>query len=325
MFAFKKHIALAMAGILLASCGWVEVKPEGSGGSSRTKSVSSTAYQHVPGTVVVQKGDSVYKIARRHNVSMREVINVNGLKAPFRINVGQRLKLPQKPEYIVKRGDTLYSVSRKFNTDVYSLAKANKLRAPYTLRAGQKLKVPTAQRSTVQSARTAPSPQSKPNSPSKARVQATPQAKPTTIAKSEPRIAKNVIPKPPPRASSRFAWPVRGKVLSRFGVKKDGLHNDGINIAAKRGTAVKAAENGVVAYSGNELRGFGNMLLIKHSGGWITAYAHNEKLLVKRGDKVRKGQTIAAVGSTGGVTKPQLHFEIRKGMNPVNPKKYLGS
>ena len=118
-------------------------------------------------------------------------------------------------------------------------------------------------------------------------------------------------------------WPVKGKVLSSYGGKSRGLQNDGINIAAPRGAPVKAAENGIVAYSGNELRGFGNLLLLKHAGGWITAYAHNDKLLVKRGDKIKKGQTIARVGSSGSVQNPQLHFELRKGKKAIDPIKYL--
>ena len=112
-------------------------------------------------------------------------------------------------------------------------------------------------------------------------------------------------------------------MLSGFGGKAKGLVNDGINIAAPRGAPVRAAENGVVAYAGNELRGFGNMLLVKHEGGWITAYAHNGELLVKPGSRVRKGEPIARVGSSGNVRTPQLHFELRRGKEAVDPIKYL--
>jgi len=118
---------------------------------------------------------------------------------------------------------------------------------------------------------------------------------------------------------------VKGQIISGFGPKKGGLNNDGVNIGAPAGTNVVAADNGVVAYAGNELRGFGNLLLIRHADGWVTAYAHNDKLLVKRGDTVKRGQIIAQVGSTGSVSTPQLHFEIRKGTDPVDPLKYLGS
>jgi murein DD-endopeptidase MepM/ murein hydrolase activator NlpD len=113
-------------------------------------------------------------------------------------------------------------------------------------------------------------------------------------------------------------------VVSDFGSKPGGLQNDGINIAAPRGTAIRAAEAGVVVYAGNELRGFGNLLLVKHRDGWVTAYAHAEELLVRRGEQVKRGQVIAKVGATGNVSSPQLHFEVRKGSRPLNPRDYLG-
>jgi murein DD-endopeptidase MepM/ murein hydrolase activator NlpD len=122
-----------------------------------------------------------------------------------------------------------------------------------------------------------------------------------------------------------FVWPVQGKVISTFGSSKDGTKNDGINIAAPAGAPVVAAADGTVAYAGNELRGFGNMILLRHDGGYVTAYAHNASLLVKKGDKVKRGQTIARVGATGAVFGPQLHFEIRKGTEPLDPMSFLGS
>jgi murein DD-endopeptidase MepM/ murein hydrolase activator NlpD len=121
-----------------------------------------------------------------------------------------------------------------------------------------------------------------------------------------------------------FVWPVQGKVIGAFGSSNEGLKNDGINIAAPSGAPVVAAADGTVAYAGNELRGFGNMILIRHDGGYVTAYAHNASLLVKKGDKVKRGQTIARVGQTGAVFGPQLHFEIRKGTQPVDPLSFLG-
>ena len=120
-----------------------------------------------------------------------------------------------------------------------------------------------------------------------------------------------------------FGWPVSGRIISTFGPAAGGTHNDGINIAAPEGTTVAAAESGTIAYAGNELRGFGNLLLVKHDGGWVTAYAHNQVLLVKKGDRVRRGQAIARVGSTGGVGAPQLHFELRSGTKAVDPLDHL--
>ncbi|MCE9520948.1 MAG: LysM peptidoglycan-binding domain-containing M23 family metallopeptidase [Alphaproteobacteria bacterium] len=125
------------------------------------------------------------------------------------------------------------------------------------------------------------------------------------------------------RTPGKFIWPVRGKVLSGFGRRGTGVHNDGINIAAEPGSPVKAADGGVVVYAGNELAGYGNLLLLRHPSGYVTAYAHNKKLLVERGDAVKQGQTVATVGSTGDVDRPQLHFEIRKGDRAVDPNLYL--
>lgn len=151
---------------------------------------------------------------------------------------------------------------------------------------------------------------------------------PPAAAPAQPETQVAVVPPsaladPAPRAGTRFAWPVSGKVIAAFGPAGRGLHNDGINIAAPAGTDVRAADNGVVAYAGNELKGFGNLLLIKHADGWTTAYAHNEKLLVKRGDPVTQGQVVATVGRTGNVDSPQLHFEVRKGTQAMNPADYL--
>lgn len=142
-----------------------------------------------------------------------------------------------------------------------------------------------------------------------------PAANPTPRQKAEDE--------PPPRSGRSFAWPVRGRILSTFGTKGDGTHNDGLNIAARAGSPVIAAENGLVVYSGNELRGFGNLLLLRHADGWITAYAHLDRVLVKKGQKVSRGQAIATVGSSGGVDQPQLHFEIRRGSQAVDPAKFL--
>ncbi|WP_448206521.1 peptidoglycan DD-metalloendopeptidase family protein [Azospirillum sp. sgz302134] len=129
---------------------------------------------------------------------------------------------------------------------------------------------------------------------------------------------------PAPRSSGgRLLWPVKGKVISTYGPKPDGLHNDGVNIAAARGTPVLASDNGIVAYAGNELRGFGNLLLVKHSDGYITAYAHLDRIDVERGARVKRGQAIGTVGQTGSVTSPQLHFELRKGSQAVDPRDRL--
>ncbi|MEX2642030.1 MAG: LysM peptidoglycan-binding domain-containing M23 family metallopeptidase [Acetobacterales bacterium] len=131
------------------------------------------------------------------------------------------------------------------------------------------------------------------------------------------------LPPVPPRDPGHFSWPTRGRLIARFGPQDGGLHNDGINLAVSRGAEVQAAQTGVVVYAGNELRGFGNLVLIKHDGGWITAYAHNDRLLVERGAVVRRGQAIALAGTTGNVSNPQVHFEVRKDGRPVDPLRVL--
>ena len=130
---------------------------------------------------------------------------------------------------------------------------------------------------------------------------------------------------PPEPVATGMRWPVRGKIISNFGSKPNGLKNEGINIAVPEGTSIRAAESGVVAYSGNELKGYGNLVLIRHEGGWVTAYAHAKDLFVKRGDTVKRGDVIAKAGQTGSVSSPQLHFEVRKGATAIDPIKYLSS
>lgn len=123
--------------------------------------------------------------------------------------------------------------------------------------------------------------------------------------------------------TAQFRWPVRGRIISDFGAKPGGGRNEGVNLAVPEGTAVHAADDGTVIYSGNELKGYGNLILVRHSDGWVSAYAHNSELKVKRGDAVRRGDVVALAGATGSVTQPQVHFELRKGNKPVDPLNHL--
>lgn len=274
----------------------------------------------VPASVLVQRSDTVYAIARRYNLPVRGVIEANRLSPPYRLLVGQRLTLPRERIHVVRKGDTVYGVSRLYGTDTSVLTRANGLAPPYRLSVGQRLRVPpsaineliaeTAVRGVSGVAGKVPR---------TAGSATAGGATLTTVSRASP----TVIAEPPPRSKGVFLWPVKGKVMSGFGAKANGLHNDGVNIAARQGDAVRAAEDGVVAYTGNELRGYGNLVLIRHSGGWTTAYAHNEVVLVGRGDVVRRGQIIARVGATGSVSTPQSHFELRRGSRAVDPLKYL--
>lgn len=308
--------------------------------------------------VTVGKGDTVYALSRRHRVPVSAIIRTNKLTPPYILQVGQRIQLPRGRQHRVQQGDTLYNIAQRYDVGLYELARLNGSEPPYTIKLGSILSIPNAN-ATSQSVTAAASPTSVPKKPS---VSSTPSAspppqmaprtasapKPTPTPTPPPAPQPAAIPKqvpvgdkvaslppkkpsvpgsrvsaPPPKSGKGFVWPLNGRVVSNFGAKDGGLRNDGINIRAPRGTPVRAAENGVVAYAGNEIRGFGNLLLIKHSGGYVTAYAHNDALLVRRGQKVQRGQKISTVGATGTVANPQLHFEIRKGRRPQDPRRYL--
>ena len=150
-----------------------------------------------------------------------------------------------------------------------------------------------------------------------------PGSKPAAYEKPQSIKISKVRKRAPKRASSKFLRPVRGRVISNYGAKKSGLHNDGINIAAPRGTPVKVAENGVVVYAGNALKGSGNLVLVRHDDQWMTAYAHLGNIAVKKGQLLKRGVRIGKVGSTGSVSSPQLHFEVRRGTSAMNPVRYM--
>jgi murein DD-endopeptidase MepM/ murein hydrolase activator NlpD len=239
--------------------------------------------------------------------------------------------------HFVNRGDTLASIARKNHISAAELARANGLQPGAKLKLGAKLTVPRAKTAAVAApaAPVAAVPVAVAQQP--AAVATAPATK--VVASAAPvqsaRLAQastNIEEKPaetPAKAAEAtgalptFRWPVRGKVVTSYGAKTNGKSNDGINLAVPEGTPVKAAEDGVVAYSGNELKGYGNLILVRHSNGYVTAYAHASELLVKRGDTIKRGQVIAKSGQSGEVASPQLHFEIRKGSSPVDPLQFL--
>ena len=257
-------------------------------------------------TVRVHKGDTLYSIARKNGVSVRSIIERNNLKAPYRIYPGQKLSIPRQRYYTVRKGDTLYSIAKKNNMTVAQLARINNIHAPYTLSVGQRLKLTEWDNTNTAPASTAKTTTSK---------------KTTTQTTKAATTTKNItIPKS--AQSKRFDRPASGKMIQGCS-STENAHNEGINIAGKIGDPIKAADSGQVVYAGNELKGYGNLMLIKHKDGWITAYAHNDKLLVKKGAQVARGQKIATMGKTGNVKTPQLHFEVRYKTKVVDPQKYL--
>ena len=313
-------------------------------------------------TIIVGTSDTLDLLAKRYNVSAAAILQANGYKGPRELSPGQQLIIPRqtavaaaapalapaasKPVaaaaapssvHIVNRGDTLMSIARRNHVPVAELAKANNLDQSAKLSLGMKLTVPGSK-----SAAVAPVAQpvvaavpAQPVAPvaapatKMAAAGGPPQAArlasaTTNVAEEKPVVEQaSIKPSEATGALPTFRWPVRGKVITSYGAKTNGKSNDGINLAVPEGTPVKAAEDGVVAYSGNELKGYGNLVLVRHSNGYVTAYAHASELMVKRGDTIKRGQIIAKSGQSGEVGSPQLHFEIRKGSSPVDPLQFL--
>jgi murein DD-endopeptidase MepM/ murein hydrolase activator NlpD len=230
--------------------------------------------------------------------------------------------------HVVVPGETLHSIARLYGKPALVLAKANNIPPDSRLKIGERIVIPE-----VRSGSSPPAPAA-PVAP-RAEAPLAPPSGPNLATAESPHSARLASPAPPAGEQSpvktaeptgalaSFRWPVRGRVIAGFGPKPNGLQNDGINLAVPEGTPIKVAEDGVVAYAGNELKGYGNLVLVRHSSGFVTAYAHASEILVKKGDAVKRGQVIAKSGQTGSVTSPQLHFEIRKGATPVDPAQYL--
>lgn len=265
--------------------------------------------------------------------------------------------------HVVERGDTLISIARRYGKSKAEIARANDIKPDTHVRLGQRLTIPGVAPSAVRAAEARPAaapgrapvsvaalppraPQTAAATPSKPqkpaaeeRKEAVRGAPPKNLSVPEPERVERAavaVPAAEPEAAASapavasagkpsFRWPVRGRVIAGFGPRPSGQQNDGINLSVPEGTSVRAAEDGVVAYAGNELKGYGNLVLVRHSNGYVTAYAHASELKVKRGDRVRRGQIIALAGQTGGVSSPQLHFEVRRGSTPVDPTQYLAS
>ena len=324
-------------------------------GSVAPRSIAATHSAGQGGTtIIVGTSDTLEILSRRYNVSAAAIMQANGYKGPRVLSPGQQLIIPHqtaavaapaltapasKPVavasaapsvHVVNHGDTLLSIAGRNHVSVAELAKANSLDPRAKLKLGMKLNVPGAKSAAIVPAAqsvavaaaqpavvAAPAKMAAADTQQKVRLA---QAGPTA---EEPAVETPIKASEATGALPTFRWPVRGKVITAYGAKANGKANDGINLAVPEGTPVKAAEDGVVAYSGNELKGYGNLVLVRHSNGYVTAYAHASELLVKRGDTIKRGQIIAKSGQSGEVGSPQLHFEIRKGSAPVDPLQFL--
>ena len=312
--------------------------------------------------ITVAPGETLETIARRYDVPVAALMEANNITRPGGVHPGQHLVIPRRrgpatalaapptrvassaaampspapvgpprnalaagaSVHVVAPGETLHSIARHYGKPVLVLAKANNIAPDTMVRVGERITIPGGASTAVAAAAApaAPAPRNEPPVGSLAAAESTHSA----------RLAAAVVPDAEEGGAKAgeaggsvpgFRWPVRGRVIAGFGPKPNGLQNDGINLAVPEGTPVKAADDGVVAYAGNELKGYGNLVLVRHSNGFVTAYAHASEIMVKRGDSVKRGQVIAKSGQTGSVTSPQLHFEIRKGATPVDPSQYL--
>jgi murein DD-endopeptidase MepM/ murein hydrolase activator NlpD len=326
-------------------------------GSVAPRSVAAT-HRALPAstTIIVGTADTLDSLAQHYNVTPAAILQANGYKGPRTLSPGQQLIIPSQAVaaapalsapasksvaavnaapsvHFVNRGDTLLSIAHHNHVPVAELAKANGLEPEAKLKIGSKLTVPGAKTAAV-------TPAGQPaavaaGQPAASAPPATKMAAATGAPQQSARLAQATTKVEEPSAEApvkaaeatgalpTFRWPVRGKVITSYGAKTNGKANDGINLAVPEGTPIKAAEDGVVAYSGNELKGYGNLVLVRHANGYVTAYAHASELLVKRGDTIKRGQVIAKSGQSGEVGSPQLHFEIRKGSTPVDPLQFL--
>ncbi len=272
---------------------------------------------------IVKQKDTIYSIAKQYNVSVDNLTKWNSLDSKKTLKVGNKIylseqnngnnvntnnaepkldslnnkqaitedtsdkeidELPKYKHYKVKKGDTIYSIAKMHNMTKDELVALNDLKEPYELTLDVILKVSSNY----------------------------------SVSKKSPNQASSTD-------ENVFIWPVVGRLLIPFGPQAGGVINEGINISAKQGTAIKAVQNGVVVYVGNTLENFGNIILIQHSQGWVSAYAHTDNIKVKKGDSITQGQIIAEVSNTGGVVQPQLHFELRQKVKPMDPLVYLNS
>ena len=313
--------------------------------------------------VTVGPGETLETLSHRYGVPASAIMEANNISSPAMVHPGEHLVIPRRKGpaaafsapptrvastatvppmapvgpprtalssaatvHVVVPGETLHSIARLYGKPVMAIARANNIPPDTMVRVGERLAIPGGGLVASAPPPTAPAAASPPrgeatvgsiataDSPHSARLvsPAAPQAAPSAVKAAEPAGS---LPS--------FRWPVRGRVIAGFGPSPTGTQNDGINVAVPEGTPIKSAEDGVVAYAGNELKGYGNLVLVRHSNGYVTAYAHASEILVKRGDTVKRGQVIAKSGQTGNVTSPQLHFEIRKGATPVDPAQYL--
>ena len=334
MERIKFPLALSLS-LVIAACGSIEVQPDPEQTKSRSR--PAFAFELNPGgeAITVKAGDTINDLAKQYGATTRQIVIINNIRPPYEIRKGQKLRLPLAQKlYQIEEGDTLNGIAASFRVRPEEIAAINFIPRPYRIVQGDWLGIPLQKEELAKLSKASPREQSskllngkidkftisseplKPLPDNRA-PEVVPQAKAEKPQRGEQNLsnkATTVVTK-----STGFLAPVDGPVVADFGSQADGRRNDGINISAPRGTPVRAAQKGEVIYSGDALQGYGNLILIRHDSGYVSAYAHMDTILAKRGTSVTRGETIGTVGSSGGVSSPQLHFEIRKNNTAIDP------
>ena len=310
-----------------------------------------------PQIYTVKSGQALDAIARAMDTTRKQLADDNKLKEPYVLHAGDKLKGPKTTvkAYVAGSGDTITLIAKRFNVTPKALAAENGMKVGDSIKSGRKITLPdgykdkgpvkeTTRTTVTLPAETRRDPTPEPTRPYTPPPVSQPVTPPSTSNYTRPTTPTPSRPTPPPSSSSgplsdsqvtaqgrgRFNWPLRGDIISDFGPKGTGQRNDGLNIRANAGEAIRAAAGGDVVYAGDQVPGFGNLVLIKHADGWVTAYGHLARVDVKMQQKVVQGQQIGQVGASGGVSEPQLHFEVRfasapsERARPIDPKLVLG-
>lgn len=282
-----------------------------------------------PTTYTVRPGDTLGRIADRTGTGILAIARANDLEPPYAVTVGSQLTIPGGRYHLIERGDTGIAIAQAYGVHWSDIIDANGLTEPYLLRAGGRLLIPGG-------GNPPPPPPAGSSAAERAAAFHLDIDIEDLVTGSEPALAHNAEPAAPTASSRRvlasttpietperlvggFSWPVRGRIVTGFGPGRSGVRSDGIQIAVPEGTPVLAAADGVVAYVGNSIPSLGGLVIVKHGDGYTTVYGNAKTLLVRRGQSVKRGQEIAVSGETGSVTQPSVHFEIRKGRDPVDP------
>ena len=277
--------------------------------------------------VKIQRGQTVSEIAEEYNVPIREIKRLNSLNSYDNVSVGQVIKVPIGNYYFVRENDTLENIARIHDVDLNLLAEANDLSVKSEVYVGNYVKIPETKSTFVEtkgnqhvdfeSTEILDLDQEQNEHIEQKKDLDVLTATGSVSVVHKPKVSSKFFKNDTPINSKDFIWPIHGKVIKKYG-DHDGKFNEGINIAANKGIVIKAAAKGQIAYTGAQ-KGYGNLIIIRHNNGYMTAYAHIDKILVKKGQIINKGTQIATVGNSGNVDQPQLQFSMKKGNHTINP------